>query len=103
MGQGSLYVLGVQVGFDYFQQFGAGALSCLGRVVMHGLFTLLGKQGSAQRRLVSLVAMIFAGTNNYPHAPIGTTEFVIVGLLTTVAADLGTSLRSAGLLVSPTR
>ncbi|WP_348754002.1 MFS transporter [uncultured Aquincola sp.] len=31
---------------------------------------------------------------------IGTTEFVIVGLLPTVAADLGVSLPSAGLLVS---
>lgn len=31
---------------------------------------------------------------------IGTTEFVIVGLLSTVANDLGTSLTSAGLLVS---
>lgn len=49
------------------------------------------------------MAMIFAGTNNYPHAPIGTTEFVIVGLPTTVAADLGSSLPSAGLLVSLTR
>ena len=32
---------------------------------------------------------------------IGTTEFVIVGLLPTMAADLGVSLTSAGLLVSP--
>ncbi|MDB5877531.1 MAG: putative transporter, MFS-type, partial [Variovorax sp.] len=31
---------------------------------------------------------------------IGTTEFVIVGLLPTVAADLGIGLPSAGLLVS---
>ena len=31
---------------------------------------------------------------------IGTTEFVIVGLLPTMAADLGVSLTSAGLLVS---
>ncbi len=31
---------------------------------------------------------------------IGTTEFVIVGLIPTIAADLGTSLPSAGLLVS---
>ena len=31
---------------------------------------------------------------------IGTTEFVIVGLLPTIAADLGVSLPSAGLLVS---
>ena len=31
---------------------------------------------------------------------IGTTEFVIVGLIPTVAADLGITLPSAGLLVS---
>ena len=31
---------------------------------------------------------------------IGTTEFVIVGLIPTIAADLGVSLPSAGLLVS---
>ena len=31
---------------------------------------------------------------------IGTTEFVIVGLLPTVAADLSISIPSAGLLVS---
>jgi predicted MFS family arabinose efflux permease len=31
---------------------------------------------------------------------IGTTEFVIVGLLPTIAADLGVNLPSAGLLVS---
>ena len=31
---------------------------------------------------------------------VGTTEFVIVGLLPTIAADLGVSLPSAGLLVS---
>lgn len=31
---------------------------------------------------------------------IGTTEFVIVGLLPTIGADLGVSLPSAGLLVS---
>ena len=31
---------------------------------------------------------------------IGTTEFVIVGLIPTMAADLGVSLPSAGLLVS---
>ena len=31
---------------------------------------------------------------------IGTTEFVIVGLVPTIAADLGVSLPSAGLLVS---
>ncbi|WP_405120355.1 MFS transporter [Pseudomonas leptonychotis] len=31
---------------------------------------------------------------------IGTTEFVIVGLLSTIAADLGVSLPSAGLLIS---
>ena len=31
---------------------------------------------------------------------IGTTEFVIVGLIPTIAADLGTRLPSAGLLVS---
>lgn len=31
---------------------------------------------------------------------VGTTEFVIVGLIPTIAADLGVSLPSAGLLVS---
>ncbi|MCI0139945.1 MFS sugar transporter, partial [Enterococcus faecalis] len=31
---------------------------------------------------------------------IGTTEFVIVGLIPTIGADLGVSLPSAGLLVS---
>lgn len=31
---------------------------------------------------------------------IGTTEFVIVGLIPTIASDLGVSLPSAGLLVS---
>ena len=31
---------------------------------------------------------------------VGTTEFVIVGLLPTIAADLGVSIPSAGLLVS---
>ncbi len=34
---------------------------------------------------------------------IGTTEFVIVGLLPTIAGDLGVALPSAGLLVSSMR
>src|SRR4051812_3993921 len=50
----------------------------------------------------------FSGVNVMPIAllaltisafAIGTTEFVIVGLLPTIAADLGVNLPSAGLLV----
>ncbi|SMC42739.1 Predicted arabinose efflux permease, MFS family [Novosphingobium sp. B1] len=52
---------------------------------------------------------MFSGKNAMPLAlwaltisafAVGTTEFVIVGLIPTIAADLGVSLPSAGLLVS---